>query len=112
MVLEIEGESTWEVDRGRASGTEGGDGILVLSIGGRVGEERSEEGVEGRGSENAFGVGERGVESEKERREKVEQRETEKLWLEQERWCRRYFPHKHTQKRTMRFLAHFVLFLN
>lgn len=51
----------------------------MLSIGGRVGEERGLDWVEGRGSEEALRLGERGVESEKERGEEVEQRETEEL---------------------------------
>lgn len=57
----------------------GRDGVLVLSIGERIGEERGLDRVEGRGSEEAFGLGERGVESEKQREEKIEKRETEEL---------------------------------
>jgi hypothetical protein len=57
----------------------GWDGVLVLPIGGRVGEERGMDWVEGRGSEEALRLGESGVESEKERGEEVEQRETEEL---------------------------------
>lgn len=49
----------------------------MLSIGGWVGEERGEDRIERRGSEQTFGVGERGVESEKQRGEEVEQRYTE-----------------------------------
>lgn len=41
----------------------GWDCILVLAVGGRVGEERGLNWVEGGRSEEAFGLGERGVES-------------------------------------------------
>ena len=57
----------------------GWEGILVFSIGRRVRKEWGLEGIEGRGSEEAFGLRQRGVESEKESGEEVKQRETEEL---------------------------------
>lgn len=68
---------TWEKNRGGASRAKSGDGVLVLAISGRVIEERRLEGIERGWSEDAFGGGERQVESEKERGEEVEERETE-----------------------------------
>lgn len=70
---------TCEKDRGGASGTMGWEGILVFSIGRRVRKERGLEGIEGRRSEEAFGLRQRGIESEKESGEEVKQRETEEL---------------------------------
>lgn len=51
----------------------------MLAIGGGIGEERELDGIEGRGSEEAFGGGERSVESEENGGDKVKQRETEEL---------------------------------
>lgn len=49
----------------------GGYDILVLAIGRRVGEERSLDWIEGRGSEEAFGWGEGCIESYEESGEEV-----------------------------------------
>lgn len=73
---------TLEEDRGGASGADGGKGVLVLAIGGGVGEERELDWIEGGGSEEAFGGGERCVESQKYGGEEVKQRETQQFWLE------------------------------
>lgn len=51
----------------------------MFSIGRRVRKERGLEGIEGRRSEEAFGLRKRGIESEKESGEEVKQRETEEL---------------------------------
>lgn len=63
----------------------GGEGVLVLAVGRRVGEERGLEGVERGGSEEAFGRGEGGVEGQEEGGEEVKQGETEQLRLEEDR---------------------------
>lgn len=59
--------------------TKGRERVFVLAIRRRVREERVLDGLERRGSENAFGGGERGIESEKESGEEVNERETEEF---------------------------------
>lgn len=53
-------------------------------IGGIVGEERGAYGIEGRRSEEAFGLREKGKESEREGGEQIEEREAEELGMEDE----------------------------
>lgn len=75
----IDDHNTREMERGGAGGASGGNGMLVLSVGGRVGEEWALKRVEGRRSEVAFGGGESEMEGKEEREEKIQEREEEEL---------------------------------
>lgn len=87
---------TREKDGGWTRRAVGGDSILVLSIRRRVREERGLDWIERWGSEEAFGWGERVVESKEKSWEEIQQRKTEEFWLEEQRSCcsGRYLPHR------------------
>ena len=71
------------------------DCVFGLSVRRRVREERRLDRLERRRSEEAFGFGERSVESEEERGREIEQRQTEEFRLREQRTCfGRYFPHE------------------
>lgn len=71
---------TWEINRGIAWGTGGGNGMFVLPVSGRVRKERALNRVERRWSENAFCGGESEINGQVKGGEEVEERETEELW--------------------------------